>query len=301
MKNKYSLSIGIPTYEAGESLVYTLKSLYGQTGFKFVEKIYLVVDGNKIDRKILRKIKNRKLNIYYAKERNGQSARINDIFKKANSDYLLLTNDDVIMAKNCLKNIYQAINKTDSGLLACNVLPISPRTTLQKIFNAGYEINQKITLSWDNGINYLSCNGRGIILNKALFKKIIIPEKLWNNDAFIFIYSRLNRFNFSFLKNVKVWYQLPTNITEYTKQSKKFEYSYLENKKYFKTDIKIFYKKPFFKSIFSFIKALINNPVYTVAYLPVFIHSQFSLSGRESMFNKSYWETDKSTKLNLGI
>src|SRR5437870_748495 len=102
MKNP-TISIGIPTYLGGEHLSRTLQSVYQQSYYRYVKEIVLVVDGNKIDKKIIKTMLNKKLKIITFRKREGQSKRINDIFRIARSNLLILINDDVILTKNAIK------------------------------------------------------------------------------------------------------------------------------------------------------------------------------------------------------
>src|SRR5258708_1257351 len=87
------ITIGIPTYEASDSLVITLKSIYNQSDYKNVEKIILAVDGNRIKKSVLTEILNKKLEIHYFKKRKGQAQRINDLCRLSDTNLLVLTND----------------------------------------------------------------------------------------------------------------------------------------------------------------------------------------------------------------
>jgi glycosyltransferase involved in cell wall biosynthesis len=120
-KNK--ISIGIPTYEAGESLVAVVKSISTQTCYSEIDKILIAVDGNSIPQKILRHLTDKKIKIVYFKNRKGQSTRINNIFKLLNTKKIVLTNDDVILKKNALEFIQKKYKKYD--LIAGNVKAFS--------------------------------------------------------------------------------------------------------------------------------------------------------------------------------
>ncbi len=229
-KKKISINIGIPTYEAGESLVLALDSLYRQTSFHLVRKVIVIVDGNTISNKIKAKINNPKLQIIYGIKRQGQPSRINDIFESSNTDLVILTNDDVVLDKYALKNIVQTFIKTRADLISGAVTPLPGTTFLEKILFIGYQINRKIYRNWNNGDNYLSCNGRLLILSKRLYKKIQIPKKLWNNDAFLYLFVKVHHFKYAHEAKAIAWYRMPNQISEHIKQRSKFKQSYKKTK-----------------------------------------------------------------------
>ncbi|MDP3941681.1 MAG: glycosyltransferase, partial [bacterium] len=232
VENFPSLTIGIPTYEAKLSLVKALHSIYRQKYFDYVKKILLVVDGNSIEKSILKSIRNEKLEIVYKKKRAGQSTRINDIFSLADTDYLFLTNDDVVLEDNCLKSIFASISNSNKGLFSCNVRPVKNKSFFQKVIRVGFVINYEIAQSWNKGDNYLTCNGRGVVLAKKLYKKIVVPTTIWNNDAFLFFANRMNGYSSATIPDAIVRYMLPSSIHEHIKQSSKFLHSFHENKQY---------------------------------------------------------------------
>lgn len=296
VKNFPSLTIGIPTYEAKHSLVKTLHTIYRQEYINSVKKILLVVDGNTIEKSILNKIRNDKLQIVYKKKREGQSARINDIFTLTNTDYLFLTNDDIILEDNCLKSIFASISNSNEGLFLCNVRPVKSNSFFQKVLSVGFSINYEIANSWKKGDNYLTCNGRGVVLAKKSYKKIVVPTAIWNNDAFLFFANRMNGYTSTTIPNAIVRYMLPSSISEHIKQSSKFMHSFNENKQYFGPRIIKEYNISLSESLKAISKTFISRPITTVSYLCLFFYTRLDIVKNKHKPRNSYWETDLTTK-----
>ncbi|MBI4130387.1 glycosyltransferase family 2 protein [Candidatus Roizmanbacteria bacterium] len=295
VKNKaIRITVGIPTYEAGDSLVTALESLYHQTYFDHIERVMVVVDGNTIPGRILHKIHNPKLAVVYASQRKGQPSRINDIFNDAHTDLVILTNDDVVLSNDAIEHIVRNFRKTSADLLSCSVTPLPEKTLLERILKVGYEINRSIYLSWNNADNYLSCNGRLLVLSKRFYKTVTVPEKVWNNDAFLYLFAKVHNFSYAHEENAIASYRMPTRLGEHIKQSSKFKQSLEENNNYFRSNIATFYTIPpllFFRSVFV---SLLSKPVLTSFYIMVSLITAFSLVPLNSAFG--YWETDSSTK-----
>lgn len=299
MKNKkiQSYSIGIPTYIAGKSILKTLNSIVKQKEFNNVKEIIIAIDGNDKNNEYDYKKISRKIKTIFFKERKGQSQRLNDIFSLVTSNYLIITNDDVILDKNALKNII-ICTKYKQDLISCKAVSLHSTNFLQSVLEIGKDINLLTSTMYNKGENYLYTNGRLIVLSKKLYKSIKIPTKMWNNDAFIYIYAKINNFNVEICKNCIVYYKNPLTFNEHIKQSTKFLYSYQENIKYFKKDISKYYKIPLKFKLKALIITLLKQPILTLCYLLVFFTTRcISLFKTYKTNTTGYWKTDLSTKL----
>lgn len=298
-KKKYSLSVGIPTYEADESLITTLNHLVKQTKFKNLKSILIAIDGNTNNFESVSKLKKGKIKLYFFKKRKGQSVRINDLFKIAKSDYLLLLNDDVVIGKNTIKEILKEINKNGYDLYGCNISPYKKMNRLQNIFNIGSDIARFIAKHWNKSDNFLSFNGRGIILSKKLYKNVKIPVRLWNNDAFMYFFAKENGYSTGYVSKAKISYLIPANISEHFKQAQKFLNSFNDNKIYFKGNIGNYYKVPPLLKIRAILNTFRLKPITTGGYLFISIFVRLNYKFNKASVRKHYWDTDKSTKLTL--
>jgi len=294
---KEKVSIGIPTYEAGESLVAVLKSIYSQTFYKYIEFIFVVIDGNKIKKNILEKIKNPKLKIIYYKKRKGQSTRINSLLQYMENDFIVLTNDDVILKNNAIEELFKKYKIENADLIAGVAKPIKGTTVLAKIISTGNKISNIISLFWSKGDNYLACNGRLLGISKLLYAELSVPEAIWNNDMYMYLYSKNNNFKFRIADNAICFYKTPENIKEHANQSLKFQKSYIEMQKYFKSNLSKFYEVPLLLKIKAVKVTFIENPLFVILYFLLFFYTRMLNTLKDkSIIDKTYWETDYSTK-----
>ena len=295
---KFSVTIGIPTFEANSSIALTLNSIYDQELFHSIYELVLLVDGGHISSLTLQKIVNPKLKIIYVKNRVGQAASINRILKNNTSQLLILTNDDVIWEKNTLEKLIKEFKKSKTDLISACVRPLPTTNLYEKIIQLGSQIGHSISLSWKRGDNYLACNGRLIALSSRLTKKIILPKKLWNNDAFIFIINHLLGFKYKHVEDAVCYYKSPGTITEYHNQSIKFQNSQKENQAFFKSDISSFYKIPTILIFLSLWKIMKKRPICMLLYFIIYLIGKFkSLREIDKFPERDFWETDKSTKI----
>lgn len=295
MKKLKTISIGIPTYEAGLSLVYTLQSIYKQTMIDHIKNVYVVVDGRKISKSILKQIHHPKLKVIHFVKRKGQAARINDLFNISNSDLLILSNDDVLFEENTVKNVLSFKEKFD--LMTSRLTTIHPHSFFERIIHTGKKINDFVSLNWKSADNYLCCNGRLVILSKRLYKRMSIPEKIWNNDAYMFLYSKIHKFRVVNGENIKAAFKLPSNLNEHLNQSNKFQKSYSDNQRYFSEDILSYYKIPNIIKIRGLLYEFKQSPIYTSLYIVLLIYTRFKGRRSNIQHSRGFWKTDKSTKI----
>lgn len=295
-KNNFTVSIGIPSYEVGNSLVTTMKSIYKQSAIKDVLEIIVALDGQKLSPDIASRIQHPKLRVIEFPKRLGQSARINSICKKARGDLLIFTNDDVVLDINAIEQLIKMFHKTKADLIAGLARPMRPTTFIRKILQIGWEINTRIAKSWNNGNNYLSCNGRLVALTKTFRNKVNIPPIIWNNDAYMYLLTQIRGFKFSPAVGATVYYQLPNTILDHIRQSTKFQRSYNENLRFFSEDISVFYKTRPGLVTSAVMHVLVRKPIYTMIYIVVLIITRVVAFFYSPENNLGYWDTDVSTK-----
>lgn len=293
MKDK-NISVGIPTYEGGKSLIKTLKSLYSQEGFVYVKKVIVAVDGKKLSGAVVKEIKNPKLKVIYFSHRAGQAQRINDIFEYSDSEYLFLTNDDVLLKKDFLNVLHDSL-LTKADMYCARVRPLLQKTFVEKSLSMRDEMVEVIADHFQNGMNILRCNGRGIVLSKKLYKKISLPKVLWNNDAYLYIRAVELRAKIEYLPAAVVQYRLPKNIKEYLKQHGKFAYSKNEVGKYVPKKIDTYYNFPRTTIVNVYLSMLFSHPFSMLSYGILYMVA-YLLKDKYKPKNIGFWESDLSTK-----
>lgn len=298
MKSKQpTITIGIPTYEAGESLVATLQSIYNQSVSDCITQILLVVDGGTLKSSTHRRVHHPKLRIINHPKREGQSSGINDIFRLAHTDLVILTNDDVIWENTALEALVSAYRKHDADLLCSAVMPITSASPLFYSLEPGTRMTQSIARRWNGGDNYLSCNGRLIALTRRLAQNITLPPHLWNNDAYIYLRTKQLGYRCRFVESAHCLYKVPETLQEHLRQTRKFHHSRAENQRYLTIDFSHQYRVPFLIKIEAFATTFTESPLATLGYLALTAAiAVFSLFTPYEDAKRPYWETDPSTK-----
>jgi glycosyltransferase involved in cell wall biosynthesis len=292
-----SISIGIPSYEAGESLNLTLSSIYEQTCFDAVKEIILVIDGRSLDHE-LAAVANPKLQVIALPHRRGQASGINTILERARGDWIILTNDDVLLAPRAIEQLMERARQGPFAVTAGHVQPLAPGSLLERWLHTGYKISRTIMRTWNAGDNYLACNGRLLALSREFAAELRLPEALWNSDAFIYLSAVIANKGFAAAEQAQCWFKNPSRLSEFLRQSAKFQDSVRDNQRYFARDIAAYFRVPTGVTLRAVAQVLRKRPLPTLAYL--------SLAGYARLRNaivpheppaRGFWPSDRSTKL----
>jgi len=122
-----AVSIGIPTYEAGISLIRTLNSIFNQSAFSQIREVIIVVDGNTLTPQVRNRLRHPKVRIVMRPERMGQSSCLNYIFSRVHNGLLLLTNDDVVLDKHATKNFIECYIAQRPDFFIANSIEVKGR------------------------------------------------------------------------------------------------------------------------------------------------------------------------------
>ncbi len=288
------ISIGIPTYNPSPTIIKTVQSVLSQSAFSSVCEIIIIVDGGTMPELLKRELKHKKIKIVTTTKRMGQSKRINDLCAKFSGNYLLLLNDDVLLDPNALRFAIEKLRTQPVDLLAGRVKPLKAESELEKILYIPYLVNQRIIASIKNHDHYLACNGRCIVLSKRLAKSLSIPVHIHNNDAYIYFFTKENKFKFYYLSKFLCYYRSPAKLSEHFNQSRKFHVSQEENQKYFKEQLAKHYYVPFYKKLLFTLRVEEKHPDTMFLYLFVYLLSW--LRKYDKISTIGYWNTDISTK-----
>lgn len=290
------LSICIPTYEAGSSLEQTLDSILMWSN-KNVKKLVVAVDGKSVPEVMKKKYKNRVKFVEFP-TREGQAQRINDLLKLVTTDWVVLTNDDVVFEPQTLSIFVKAVQTNANCLIAGNPQPLKATTVLESIEEQGRKIVHETVKTWNNGDNYLAVNGRLLALPKALKNTIKINKKIWNNDAYLYFQAKKLGYRCVYLENFKCLYRNPQTLSEYFRQARKFQFSKTENQVYNDDPVTNHYLVPVLIIAKQTFIRFVTNPVWTIGYLTLkFMAYIYSLVFKiDANRVGSFWETDLSTK-----
>lgn len=124
---------------------------------------------------------------------------------------------------------------------------------------------------------------------------MVIPEEVINSDAYLYFENKRKGGTFLALPDAPVYNKSPQTLKEHLKQSRKFQYSLEELRRYIDIDQEEDYRVPKLVAFRVYLSELLRNPVIVIAYLALYFYTR--TQGR-NMYSgaKRFWETDVSTK-----
>lgn len=286
------ISIGIPTHEAGPSLVTTIKSILAQTARPLIKEIVIVLDGSSLKPEIIKQLPTDLVQVFQQPNQLGQSARLNDLFQAASGELLVVTNDDVVLAPTAVAELAAAAATHAADLVSGQALPFPSRHWLGKLLAVGYQLNHHL-VALQPTPSYLSCNGRLLALKKSFYKNVQLPEQLWNNDAFLYFAAQQQKRRYYHQPAAVVRFQSPSTLAEHQRQSLKFQLSRSENEAYF-GPLNAAYAVPRGRLALALLITGLAHPLLTPCYVLLLVWTR--LLPRPTRPTSGVWPTDRSTK-----
>lgn len=293
-QNRFALTVGIPTYVGGPALVRTVQSIRMSSG---VEQFRLLVsvDGNPLKPDIRAHLEGLGVEIIENERRGGQVARIKQMVALADTDILVLTQDDVRFDPLTLGRIRTAFTE-DAALtmVGAHVVPEPAQTFLERVIEVGVRTSHRAGMRWKAADNYLLASGRCLAFRTSFVKTFSIPEEIINSDAYLYLKNKKSGGTFRHLEGALIYNRSPLRLREYFKQTKKFSSSREELSKYFAYDVSPEYAIPFSLLAKTFVEELLRHPVWSLLYLGAHAYTKFR--GNPYRDATRFWETDVSTK-----
>lgn len=300
MKDRKTLSIGIPAFNEQGNIGRLLRSVLEQVEKNYTLKEIIVVSDGSTDETVRKasQLIDARIHIIDSKKRLGKSARLQEICKKFDADMLLLIDADITITDNSLfEKIVTGLPNRKFGLLGVNALPLSSKTYFEHIVESGVMIMKDTAKSWRKGDNYLTFKGCFLLLERGFAKSITFPESLVNNDAYIYFSAIEKGYTPIYLNNVKVFYRSPSTYSDHMKQASRFAYSRRELELYFNLDWQKEYQIPLITAARSTLKYLFLQPQYTLPYLGIhFLGNTKTIFFKTHLGITSTWVIAASTK-----
>lgn len=290
-----SIIIGIPTVLAGKHLVRTVASILGQTFPVNAACIRIMLDGQPMPESTLRAL-SPEIRVRKTVSRQGQSAKINDLFASSGSELIISTNDDVVWAQNALERISSVRQSSWADLICVGVRPLPAHTIMEKVLSVGTDIKNEVIRRTPGQQTYLVCNGRLLAVSAKLASKMRVPQTIWNNDAYMYLFAKRNGFTVTYIDEPLCAFRDPATLKEYVLQTLKFQQSRQENEAVF-GPLGSEYSIPWKIRIPAIFAVLRNRPWWGSIYLALYCVTRLvAIVVPVPKKHKPYWPIDLSTK-----
>ena len=272
-----SFSIIVPVYNRPKEIDELLQSLTEQD-FKDDFEILIVEDGStqKSDR-IVEKYQEQ-LNInYFFKENSGAGASRNYGMQRANGNYFIILDSDVIVPSHYLKEVKKVLTENFTDAFGGPDKAHESFTTLQKAIN--YSMTAVLTTGGIRGkkkaIGKFQPRSFNLGVSKEAFEKTDGFSKMKAGEDIDFTFRLWEKgFETQLIPNAYVYHKRRTNLKQFFKQTFAFGTARpILNKKYPKT-AKITYWFPSFFMLgflFSLILSFLNFKFFLYCYLFYFL------------------------------
>lgn len=213
MKNKKpTLTIGIPAYNEEHSIGVLLQSLFSQEMKNFsLTNVIVVLDASTDNTlAVLKKLKKKypKLQIISRTNRSGKALALNIIYHKANTDYLLTIDADLVFEST--KALDKMIQKLEGdktlNLTSTRHAPHMPGSWMGKFAAYSFLILENTTFQINNGNNFYSVMGMEM-MPKRFYKSFVFPAGTLSDQCFVYaMATRKDKSAFSLVKDEFIYF-----------------------------------------------------------------------------------------------
>lgn len=302
MKNKISITIGIPAHNEGLNIFNLVDSILSQkTENCIIENIILIYSGKDsviIKEKIEKDYRGYSIVLFIDRDRTSKLDKLNRMFQLSKSEVTLILDADILIRDNILlDNLSKPFIDKSILITAPEIIPIPPTNLLQKILFLSHESKRSVSMLWNNGDNFISAIGRSMMYRTSFLKDITLGDTLSTEDYYMYIKTKEQKGNFIRLNNCSIFFILPKNIIDHINQSNRFlslHNNFIEILD--KESIKKYGTLSLTLKIKIIKTMLLKNFFLTILYIPILITSKiYSIF---SPAKNSLWKISQSTKDN---
>jgi glycosyltransferase involved in cell wall biosynthesis len=292
------ITVGIPTYVGGQSLVKAVESLLASSHADF--RLIISVDGKKLDPGIKAAVtQDKRVEVIENEVRRGQVGGIRQILSLSfDQDVVIMTQDDLLFDPEMVGRIVASFQVDPRvTLVTADAVPLPATTFFERIVHAGFYMVKTIEQRWNGGDNFMNAAGRCIAFGKPMVQHVFdeIQEEVISCDAHFYFINR--KFGGKFFRNeqAKYFFRSPKTLADHLKQSKKYQNVAEELFKYRHIDAAREYAIPIGLKIDAALWGLVTNPIFTLLYFCTLIYTRYH---GDQTFKRAtrFWDTDESTK-----
>lgn len=237
-----TVTVAISAFNEEKNIVTFLQSVLQQKEDGFIlEKIWVYSDGS-TDKTVekIRSLHSPKIEIIADKKRIGKSSRLNQIYQRLETDFLVQSDADVIFDHLLVIHdiIQPLIHDQKVGMCGGNPQPLPAETFTEKAVNVTFAVYAPLRkLGGKHGDNVYSVDGRLLAYRREVIQKIHVPESMIANDAFTFYSCISMGFAYKFVESAVVWFRSPQTFADQIRQNTRFLAAPIRMTKYFPAEL----------------------------------------------------------------
>jgi len=217
------ITIAIAAY-IEPKIVNTLKNILRQGIKKRFEIIVATPD--KATAELVKSVHSSKIKVIFETKREGKSAALNKIIRKAKGSIIIFTDADVIIEEGAINKILQHFKEKNVGLVSSHLVPTnSPDNKFGFWANLLYDQGHKIRIN-----NPFFASGNLFAIRNVIDS---IPQTALVDDFVIAKEIQKKGFNAIYEPDADVYVKFPTNINDFLKQRRRTFAGYLQIKKWY--------------------------------------------------------------------
>jgi len=298
MKNKSTLTIGIPVYNEEVNISSLIRSIRVQKLVTASLREVIVYSDASSDgtQDALTRIKMKSLRVLSGKKRMGKSYAMNQIIEQTTSDILVLLDGDILIRdRYMIEKLIEPIRVQHADLTSARVKEYWTKTKFEDILKISMLLKKDIFESYKEGNNIYTCHGRARAFSKKLYTSIRFNKNIVAEDAYAYLYTIYNKFTYIFAKNANIHYLLPGTFKDHQKQSVRFIQSYKQLAREFGMSIIAQETKLPKRVILPFVlQYFLKYPLTLFLYISILVYMRIRSLFVNEM--KIKWQVSESTK-----
>ncbi len=158
----------------------------------------------------------------------GKPAALNQLFAKARGDIFVLTDGDVQVGKNAVKNLTAAFADPRVGAVSGRPVAANQRSTMlgywaHLLADVGADETRKMLVREGK---FIACSGYLMAVRKGIVKRI--PENVLSDDAVISNLVAARGYRIAYAPDARVLVQYPTTWSDWLKQKRRSAAGYVQ-------------------------------------------------------------------------
>lgn len=271
-----TVTVGIPAYNEQHNIGNILRQVLAQKqrGFK-LEKVIVISDGSTDDTvKIASEYLHAGVQVIPRQKNRGLNYTQNEIINSTTSDILVLLNADILLHDH--EVFYRLVSPVVEGadLSAAWTKPLAPRTFIEKILCAGFDLKYFVYTHYKNGDNIYTCIGANRALSKRFYSIVEFPLDSNGEDQYLYLKCIHEGYKYRYAGSVKAYFRLPSAFSDYKNYARRIFQTQIRYSDVFGDLVKTERALPKRLILLGFLHGFLRQPINTILYCVLHIGIQ---------------------------